>query len=49
MQELLDRCRTVRQFGPGARRVLVGAVLRYLAAAAVLIAVTVAALPGRSR
>ena len=46
VQELLDRCRTVRQFGPGARRVLVGAVLRYLMAAAVLIAVTVAALPG---
>jgi hypothetical protein len=46
VQALLDRCRTVAEFGPGARRVLLGAVLRYLAVAAVLIAATVAVLPG---
>ena len=46
VQALLDRCRTVAQFGPGARRVLIAAVLRYLAVAVVLIAATVAVLPG---
>ena len=46
VQALLDRCRTVAQFGPGARRVLLAAVLRYLAVAAVLIAATVTVLPG---
>ena len=46
VQALLDRCRTVAQFGPGARRVLIEAVLRYLGVAVVLIAATVAVLPG---
>jgi hypothetical protein len=46
VQALLERCRTPRQFGPGARRVLLGAVLRYLAAAAALIAATTAVLRG---
>ena len=45
VQALLERCRTPREFGPGARRVLLGAVLRYVAVAAVLIAAT-AVLPG---
>lgn len=43
---LLQRCRTVGEFGPGARAVLLGAVLRYLGAAAVLIAATVVVLHG---
>ena len=47
VQALLDRCRTVAEFGPGARRrACIAAVLRYLAVAAVLIAATVAVLPG---
>ncbi len=44
VQALLERCRTPRQFGPGAQRVLLGAVLRYLAVAAALVATTVAVL-----
>ena len=44
VQALLDRCRTVDRFAPGARRVLATAVLRYLAVAAVLVAATVAVL-----
>ena len=43
---LLQRCRTVGEFGPGARTVLLGAVLRYLGVAAVLIAATVVVLHG---
>jgi hypothetical protein len=46
VEALLQRCRTPREFGPRARRILLGAVLRYLAAAALLVAATVAALPG---
>jgi hypothetical protein len=45
VEALLQRCRTPREFGPGARRILFGAVLRYLAAAVLLVAATVAALP----
>ena len=46
VQALLERCRTPHRFRSPARRVLLGAVLRYLAVAAVLIAATVAVLRG---
>ena len=43
---LLERCRTPREFRPGSRRVLLAAVARYVAVAAVLIAATAAVLSG---